>query len=366
MSDEEVTYDFGKKKKRVKDQPKHEHLKQTCGKYGERGRDSVIEQHRPAVGHPAVISESETRSSCESDSSSSSSSSCSGSTNARTESETSKPPKIGSAQGSVSDTQASPGTKASPRCKYAARVLLWTEQVPIGFGLCPWAGYSHNRGHLRCVTCEGHMPSDVAQLVLAEAEMLKGTEVAPWSTTLVVCPYVETWNNFSVFEDWVDCGIWDDLRGVNLDQHITLVSFHPEFLRWRGLPDGVGLGSVVQSYSGMPGRKSTHTAPATIIEIGCSMFGLRKVRVRFHDDMREQYVPIEWLAYSVSRVGPPLPDNAMHRAPHPTVHIIRNADLGTLCMREVSRVKRRNANRMMKLGWAGVQKAAERHHGVRA
>jgi hypothetical protein len=36
------------------------------------------------------------------------------------------------------------------------------------------------------------------------------------------------------------------------------------------------------------------------------------------------------------RLGPPLPDNAMHRAPYPTVHLIRNEDLGKMCIRDVS------------------------------
>lgn len=41
----------------------------------------------------------------------------------------------------------------------------------------------------------------------------------------------------------------------------------------------------------------------------------------------------------------------MHRSPYPLIHIIVNQDLASLCMRDVSRVKRLNAQRMAKLGW---------------
>ena len=98
---------------------------------------------------------------------------------------------------------------------------------------------------------------------------------------------------------------------------------------------------------------------------------MRRAKVRFHDaynDRRqEQYVPTDWIsipqtnmsevdAPDPSQRGPALPDNAMHQAPHPTIHIIKNADLASLSIRDISRVKRKNANRMVKLGWDGMNK----------
>jgi hypothetical protein len=169
---------------------------------------------------------------------------------------------------------------------------------------------------------------------------------------------------------------------------VTLVPFHPNFLRWRGLPKGIHIGSVVQSYKpafgGCGFQKSPHPCPATVIETKNPVFGLRKIRVRFHIDPRndnsneqddrsnrqqqrlEHYVPVDWLVLDRPgagsgdgnvghNVGDPLPDNAMHRAPYPTVHLIRNEDLGTLRARDVSRVKRKNAQKMLKLGWEGIQ-----------
>lgn len=44
----------------------------------------------------------------------------------------------------------------------------------------------------------------------------------------------------------------------------------------------------------------------------------------------------------------------MHRSPYPTIHMIVNQDLASLCIRDVSRVKRLNAQRMAKIGWEGL------------
>jgi hypothetical protein len=302
--------------------------------------------------------------------------------------------------------------------QYSAQVRLWTKRVPIGLGLCPWAMKSQRQGRLRYRTCEGNMPSDVAILILSEAKALvfgcgdgggegvggvtssSSSSSLPLSSSLVVCPHVTAWNeDFQVFDEFVRGfeRVWhEQLSKENLQQTISLVSFHPQFLRWRGLPKGINVGSVVQSHRGMGGfQKSQETYSATVIETGNSVFGLRKIKVRFHDDSKEQYVSTDWLVILSSapsqpsssheesgggssgssgsedinhdddvRLGPPLPDNAMHRAPYPTVHLIRNEDLGKMCIRDVSRVKRKNARRMMKLGWEGIlRKAATEKEG---
>jgi hypothetical protein len=120
-----------------------------------------------------------------------------------------------------------------------------------------------------------------------------------------------------------------------LFQQVTLVSFHPQFLRWRGLAAGIQVGSMVQSHKGIAGgfsKKSIDVFPATVLETSNPVFGQCRIKVRFHradddDDVKtkEQYVPVDWIVVATSRVnsddddkrsslGPPLPDNAMHRA----------------------------------------------------
>lgn len=264
---------------------------------------------------------------------------------------------------------------------YAANVRLWAEKVPIGLGLCPWAMKSKRDGRLKYSTCEGNLPSDVAALIISEAKALRNTPSL--TTTLVVCPHVTEWEtDFQLFDDFVkntsrawneQLFIKEDETGENphchfdLREEVTLVAFHPNFLRWYGLPTGLKIGSVVQSHRCVGlSQKTQETYSATIIETGNKVFGLRKVKVRFHDDMKEQYVPTNWFVTPQQcsavkgndgggvLVGGPLPDNEMHRAPYPTVHLIKNEDLGKMCIRDISRVKRKNAQRMMKLGWKGV------------
>jgi len=262
------------------------------------------------------------------------------------------------------------------------QVKNWSLRIPIGLGLCPWASKSHNQGNLRYVTATSETPRDVAVCVQHEIQRLvcNDSEPPPWSTTLVICPHIREWNDsFPAFDRFVSHDIWDQFEQDDKDESntstisddITLVAFHPNFLRWHGLPDKIEKGSVVQSHYGIIGKKSVETAPATIVETCNKAFGMRKVKVRFHDACnarrQEQYVPTDWISIhpknigevdtsDPSKRGPALPDNAMHQAPHPTIHIINNADLARLSIRDSSRVKRKNAHRMMKLGWDGIEK----------
>ncbi len=245
------------------------------------------------------------------------------------------------------------------------QVKNWTLQIPIGLGLCPWASKSHNQGNLRYVTCTFETPREVAAYVQREIQRLvcrKDNEPQQWSTTLVICPNVNEWNeSFPTFDKFVSNDIWEESEHRARDE-ITLVAFHPNFLRWHGLPDNVTEGIVVQSHYGIVGKKSVKTAPATIVETCNKAFGMRKVKVRFHTAChvrrQEQYVPTDWISLEEegNKEGPALPDNAMHQSPYPTIHIIRNTDLASLSIRDISRVKRKNAQRMMKLGWGGIEK----------
>jgi hypothetical protein len=248
-------------------------------------------------------------------------------------------------------------------------------------------------------------------------------------TTLVICPNIGVWkDDYDTFNSFVQnlqsqqhksCHYYDQSGGcvsnnnqqqqeedltnnkhhhhntTNIESNhhqVTFVAFHPLFLRWRGLPDGITVGSVVQSHRRFGLQKSQETMTATVIETGIDnaiisnehtktrrntvpVFGLRRVKVRFHEDNREQYVPTDWVVVTIKDFtegseddgdynngknndapqAPALPDNAMHRAPYPTIHLIHNSDLGKLQARDVSRVKRKNAQRMMKIGWDGVE-----------
>ena len=282
-------------------------------------------------------------------------------------------------------------------CPEQHQTQQWTHHIPIGLGLCPWAVKSYNKGLLRYVICNSENPHDVALCVQQEAQRFDTSchEEPPWSTTLVICPYVKEWNeSFPLFDRFVSKDIWDEisssrqedqnpsLLSENIQDQITLVAFHPNFLRWHSLPDGVTVGSVVQTHYGNIGQKSVETLPATIVETCNKAFGMRRVKVRFATDTgddacacgnnrrKEQYVPTNWICATRNSDNHDngdgereiLPDNAMHQAPFPTIHIIANSDLANLSIRDISRVKRKNAQRMMKLGWDGVQRCLMSKH----
>ena len=268
-------------------------------------------------------------------------------------------------------------TKVDDGCcnaKYVIQTRQWTECIPIGLGLCPWAGKSLRLDRLRIVVCGAHLRNDVRTFVLEEAKRLcEHSASEQWTTTLVVCPNVPEWQeDFESFDRYVRTykdgviGSQQSEEGFEVLDQLTLVAFHPNFTRWYALPQNIDVGCIVHCHRGMCGfEKSNDVHLAKIIETEGSNFGRRKVKVRFDDDGKEQYVPIDWLVSDGDgnplAKGEPLPDNAMHRAPHPTIHLIRNEDLSSLCARNVSRVKRKNAQLMERLGWDGIREKQKKN-----
>ena len=246
---------------------------------------------------------------------------------------------------SVSSSGDSRAPQPTDACPFAKQVRLWTNKVPIGLGFCPWAMKSQRQGLLKISTCDATCDEDVVKALLDEAKQLEG----PLATTLLVCPHVQDWkSSFEAFDEFLK-----PLRKLAELQHVTLVAFHPHFLRWRALPEGVGVGTKVHAHKAIGGfQKSQEVFEAIILETTCRAFGRRKIRVEFQDGTR-QYIPTDYCRFATP--GDPLPDNAMHRAPYPTIHLIQNQDLASTSLRDVSRVKRKNAQRMVRLGWEGIE-----------
>lgn len=291
---------------------------------------------------------------------------------------------------------------------YIAEVKKWTERVPIRMGLCPWAVKSNNLKRTKYSLCESASPSEVASFVIREAELLcnnfdntndgrKG-KCASLRTTLIVCPNVTEWScDFLAFENYLKdfpknaCSLEqnENYKGTqttaspqnnwgnetDILSRVTLVPFHPKFLRWRGLPEGVAVGSKVKCHKSQFGtnEKSSELYLATILEVNSRPFGRRRVKVRWIDDhedetlscidaktklsnrRNEQYIPTDWVVHETQKEQldsrnerMELPDNMMHRAPYPTIHVIDNRDLYPLCVRDISRLKRKNAQLMVR------------------
>jgi hypothetical protein len=327
--------------------------------------------------------------------------------------------------------------------QYCTETRNWTERVPIGLRFCPWAIKSKRQNRIKYISCLATDPLDVFDFIINEIKILRFEEVSssssssssspplPLSTTLIICPFIEEWkNDFTLFDNFVktfwkqqkctepkyghqdvlqvphsndddddddnsrDDEINNDKKELmlffqQLQNQITLVSFHPKFSRWRGLPYNIKVGSIVQCHQGMSGFTKSHEIYlAKILETSNSIFGQRRIKVQFLEHGREQqqqnnnsnssnaaegkkstisnvkrkkeqYVPVDWIVFDDDntttdsspppRHRPPLLDNCMHQTPYPTIHLIQNNDLGTLCVRDISRLKRKNIETIMKL-----------------
>ena len=179
---------------------------------------------------------------------------------------------------------------------YSSCVREWTEKVPIGMNLCPWAKLSHKKGRIKFVTCHDQNPHEASKVVWEEIDKLLETPLPAWSTTLVIFPHVETWtNDFAAFGRFVkEFGKEEELDTTTPPigsipskdfGAITLVPFHPKFLRWRGLPETISTGSKIFCHRGLAGfSKSPGVCPATVIDLTPPGFGRRRIKVRFHED----------------------------------------------------------------------------------
>ena len=140
----------------------------------------------------------------------------------------------------------------------------------------------HYLGLLRYVTCDGDDPVEAAHVVEREIQQLMGDDVPPLSSALVICPLVEEWGGFDTFDAFVRFGIKEHLVDTAILDHLTSVSFRPDFTRWHGLPPDIKLESIVLSHWGMIGQNSQQMDAATITDTETKAFGLRKVKLRFH------------------------------------------------------------------------------------
>lgn len=268
-----------------------------------------------------------------------------------------------------------PGGTTQQTDEFQCAVQQWTQDVVLGLGLCPWAVTAHRRRRLLYFTCPATRTCEVTANLLEQAQRLlrhqndKQQDEA-WWTLLFICPNVQVWNgNFAVFEEFVrtlshSTGTTGTKTDSNLSivddaqvwEQISFVPFHPDFVRWYSLPGGIQKGSTVYAHAALPGyQKSPQRFQATVLQTQCPAFGRRKVQVQFPHLSKPQYIPTDW-CYTTNHTTPssgqrqPLYDNIMHQSPYPTIHLIRNdPDLKSLSLREVSRVKRRNAQHMMQL-----------------
>merc|ERR1712166_300846 len=93
-------------------------------------------------------------------------------------------------------------------------------------------------------------------------------------------------------------------------QKMSVVTFHPEYARWRSLPDDLGIGSFVRAHFTVTGTAGGHqseeAAVGEIMETDPTKVGIRHVSMRWAlpietcagtiSSWEEQVVPVDWLA----------------------------------------------------------------------
>merc|ERR1711957_1155651 len=110
-----------------------------------------------------------------------------------------------------------------------------------------------------------------------------------------------------------------------MSKQVSVVTFHPEYARWRTLPGDLGIGSLVRAHFKLNrsagGHQSEEAAVGEIMETDPTKVGVRHVSMRWpltsetgagsNSSRKEQIVPVDWLVPEGARTGL-LPDNAMH------------------------------------------------------
>ena len=132
-------------------------------------------------------------------------------------------------QSNKSDKSPNDETIGDDHDVYASSVREWTQRVPIGMNLCPWAKLSHKDGRIKYTTCLVNTPKEASEVVWREIENLLGSSTTsdernhslpPWSTTLVICPHVTEWeNDYTIFESFVK----NFINGIELN--ISKINF---------------------------------------------------------------------------------------------------------------------------------------------
>ena len=96
------------------------------------------------------------------------------------------------------------GISECNRCAIIDQTRRWTQRVPIGLGLCPWAGRSLRLDRLRIVVCDETSPIDAGLFIRGESRRLSEASIPELTTTLVVCPRVPEWQDeFDSFDEYV-------------------------------------------------------------------------------------------------------------------------------------------------------------------
>lgn len=125
------------------------------------------------------------------------------------------------------------------------RVKDWVEGFIARHDLCPWAAAAARKDDIKVVVSDASDEASFLATLREEASALTGLTEPGLATTLVAC--TGTWaQDFNQFDDFV--------QNADVSPLVKLVSFHPDFSRWRDVDVKVGdavLSYHWQNYAGM-------------------------------------------------------------------------------------------------------------------
>lgn len=231
----------------------------------------------------------------------------------------------------------------------------WLKEFVIGMGFCPWAETASDAGGIRIVTSTGTSLDDVISDLVEEARMLRDASLDAATTTILVCPHVLAWANFSFFNAFY---VWNLDNGFALaeDFGVKVVPFHPSYtLKLEPAirvgesisiptPDGHELrGKVLDEYIGPD--ESGETCFLVMLEDG------KEVSIRHAAIMG-----------GTLGEGDSCKDLAS-RAPRPLLHLLRTGDLDRAVDEaggNTEELLERNECRSLALGEAGLEELLAR------
>lgn len=214
---------------------------------------------------------------------------------------------------------------------HACAVQTWVDEFVIGLGFCPWAGPAASSGHVRVVTTTASSEEGVLADLAAEARGLPaGQEIEHGTptTTLLVCPYVEDWLDYSEFNRFYEHELSGGYAFAELSLYV--VPFHPAFVEGPAKPAvTLSEGEVLDMGEAEPGGAMLRAA---VVEPLCGYgeSGQPLAKVRFLPDAAAGIEGEERIIVLPSLPAGSAESTVAHaasRAPRPTLHLLRVPDL---------------------------------------
>jgi len=201
-----------------------------------------------------------------------------------------------------------------------ARTREWLEEAVVGLNLCPFARPVLRDDRLDIVVSDATTPGDAVDVAMREAMRLLDTAPSELATTLVVFP-----STLETFETFLDVVATIDavLEESGADAFLQLAHFHPDY-----------------RFADSTAEVTNESADAVVDDAADTP-----------PDARDDSGPAETDV-----------DDFTNRAPFPTLHLLRTADVADAIAShpDTARIPADNVARLRAMGRAAVAKIFDR------